>query len=89
MTLGILHRGVTRAQENSMEHRVPPTPDFLHDDELDGKDKKKMFFGFLFWKEGWLRNGEDNRFLAGWLSAQESECVWMKVRVSASACVYL
>ena len=73
-----------------MEHRLPPTPDFLHDDELlDGKDKKKIFFGFLFWRKGWLRNGEENGFLAGWLSAQECECVWMKEGVRISAGVEL
>ena len=73
-----------------MENRLPPTPDFLHDDELlDGKDKKKIFFGFLFWRKGWLRNGEENGFLAGWLSAQECECVWMKEGVRRSAGVEL
>ena len=73
-----------------MEHRLSPTHDFLHDDELlDGKDKKKMLFRFLFWRKGWLRNREENGFLAGWLSAQECECVWMKVGVRRSASVDL
>ena len=43
----------------------------------------------FFWRKGWLRNVEENGFLAGWLSAQESECVWMKVRVRGSVGVYL
>jgi len=44
-----LHGGVTRAKGNSMENRLPPTLDFLHDDELlDGKDKKKIFLDFCF-----------------------------------------
>jgi len=44
-----LHGGVTIDEGNSMEHRLPPTLDFLHDDELlDNKDKKKMFLDFCF-----------------------------------------
>jgi len=46
--------------------------------------KRKYFWNFVL-EKGWLRNGEENGFLAGWLSAQECECVWVEgVRRSAS-----